>query len=223
MSGFSRHRATIAVTAKEEHIGRKGGEELRHGLEPLRPSGRRPIQMPAGTQIRLASAISASTRTRVRQPRPSARLTHAPVQRADAVADDGPAGRDQRHAEDSASPQPFPHLALRPDGGRGARRPPRIRARAAGLRQRRQRQPAAPAAARRGGTGHRPRNWAGPAARRLLEAGSGPPRRRRGGRRAGRRAGSPPPSRRPPSRPRRNPAGRWRAPARSRCRAAPPW
>ena len=60
---------TIAETASgKQQVGGEGRQELRHRLHAAGAArGRRPTQMPIGTQIRLASAISTSTRSMVEQ------------------------------------------------------------------------------------------------------------------------------------------------------------
>ena len=48
---------------REQQVGRKRGEELRHRLHPLAPRAAAvPTQTPIGTQMTLASAISTTTR-----------------------------------------------------------------------------------------------------------------------------------------------------------------
>ena len=71
--------ATIATTAKgKSTLAGKAARNCATGWTRSATAGRRPIQTPIGTQIRLATAISTTTRSSVT--RPPLKASHASLQ-----------------------------------------------------------------------------------------------------------------------------------------------
>ena len=182
-----------STTEREQQVGRERREELRQRLHPLAPRpGRSPIQTPTGTQIRLASAISTTTRSSVSRPSPTAVHDVAPARASAAMK---PTIRQSAQAEHRGEHREPDRRRQRATAARAAAAPARPECQRAGRRCARDRvadrhRPAARSSRVRRSSRQHPGIGGGRAGGRA-RSGTCRPRRPAAGTATGRRAGSP--------------------------------
>ena len=194
MSAFRWKRTMTSTKSGNSRLAGKAARNCASGCTRRAQFGRRPIQTPIGTQIRLASAISTTTRIRVSSPSTNARADVGPGQSSPGRS------RRSRHAaqastsDEHGEPERVDQRATA--AVRARRRAGRGRATAAARRVRSTASPNAVADARAAARVRRIRSQhpgvGGGGARRSSRSGTCRPRRPAGGTATGRRAGSPP-------------------------------